>query len=116
MKSKIKCDCGETAVYDYLPGYSNRENSYSCEKCFHENRGELGCSCNWGCMRGEFATQPEGEEGKDWKRVIHPGNDHLSPIKEEEGFWQYLDEKGRPFHCVEYEYSPEGFEEDEDEV
>ena len=117
MESKIKCDCGEIAKYDYLPGYSSRENSYSCEKCFHENRSEMGCSCNWECIHGEFGMQPEGVEGGDWKYVTHPGNEHFPKMTKEDGYWQYIDEKGRPFPCVEYEFSEDGFNElEEDEI
>jgi len=110
---KIKCDCGQIAKYCYAPGYSDGSNSYTCEKCYFEFRDNMGCSCNWECIYGESAHQPEGEEGKDWRYIIHEGDEHYSKMTIQDGYWQYIDEKGRPYPCVEYDVEEEGFDNDE---
>lgn len=30
---KELCNCGEVAVWDYLPGFSSGSNSYFCDDC-----------------------------------------------------------------------------------
>jgi hypothetical protein len=41
--------------------------------------------------------KPEGVEGIDWKRY---GKNQ----------WYYIDEKGRPYPCCEYDYDEKGFD------
>ena len=113
--SKAKCDCGQIAKYCYTPGYGDSSNSYTCEKCYFEFRDNMGCSCNWECMHGETSHQPEGEEGKDWRYIVHEGDDYYTKMTAEDGYWQYIDEKGRPYPCVEYDTEEDGFEKDEDD-
>jgi len=41
----------------------------------------------------------------------HPGDEHVDKItKEDDGYWQYLDERGRPYPCAEYDYDEDGYE------
>lgn len=88
--SKELCDCGKTAVWDYLPGYLKGGNSYSCDDCVHR-----GCSCNHYHL--DIPGLRIGIEGKDWKWVEH-------------GVWTYIDEQGREYPCAEYHYSKDGFD------
>jgi hypothetical protein len=58
---------------------------------------------------------PEGIEGKDWKWIEHDGDDYIGKITKDEGFWIYLDSKGKPNPCVEYWYDEEGFDIDDED-
>ncbi len=111
-RGKKKCDCGKIAVWFYLPGYSNNSNPYVCDDCISSPE-DLGCSCNWHYgkeQEGLPIDEPEGIEGKDWRWIEHEGDEYNSKItKEEDGYWQYLDERGRPYPCAEYEYDAHGF-------
>lgn len=98
------------ATYLYMPGYSNKANPYICDDCI-SSPNDIGCSCNFHYANGEYAEQPEGVEGKDWRWVTHEGNDHMVKITKEDGIWVHLDERGRPYACVEYDYSEEGYDE-----
>lgn len=110
MSQKYKCGiCEEKmAVWIYMPGYGDKSSPYSCDDCIISPDDKIGCSCNWRRITdGEY---PEGVEGVDWRRLEHDGDDYMSVITKEEGYWIYLDEKGRPSPCVEYEYDSEGFD------
>ena len=114
---KHKCDCGKMAVWLYLSGFSDDSNDYLCDDCVIPEEDHIGCSCNWRYaleQEGLPSDLPEGIEGKDWKWIEHEGNDYMNPIKKEEGYWIELDERGRPYPCVEYMYDEEGFDEDDD--
>ena len=114
-----KCDCGKKAVWVYMPGYSGNANPYHCDDCVVDPDNKIGCSCNWHYSKeqeGLPVDLPEGVEGVDWAWVEHPGDEYVDEIKKEEGFWIYLDERGRPYPCCEYDYDEDGFEfTDEDE-
>jgi len=91
-RGKKKCDCGNVAVWLYMPGYANNDNPYICDDCIG-TPDDIGCSCNWHYglpQEGLPTDEPEG-------------------IKEEDGYWQYIDERGRPYPCNEYEYDEDGF-------
>jgi hypothetical protein len=90
--NKELCDCGKLAVWDYMPGYSEGGNSYSCDDCVPR-----GCSCNW---RSE-TDLPDGTQGVDYK--------WLDEYDNSEG-WVSLDENGKEYPCAEYWYSEEGWE------
>ena len=113
-KGKHKCDCGAKAVWVYMPRYSDGSNPYSCDDCISSPE-DIGCSCNWHYglpQEGLPIDEPEGIEGKDWRWVEHEGDEYIDKItKEEDGYWQYLDERGRPYPCAEYEYDEDGFPE-----
>jgi hypothetical protein len=115
-KERELCDCGKMAVWIYMPGYGDKSNPYHCEDCI-SSKDDVGCSCNWHHtdVNAYFPPLdkpevPEGVEGVDWRWVVHPGNERMDEIKREEGIFQYLDEKGRPHPCCEYEYDKDGFE------
>jgi hypothetical protein len=107
IENKEPCDCGEMALWCYLPGYSDDSSPYSCDECVHR-----GCSCN------EYSTVPEhyhppggispdnedGEENVDWKW-----------LNEEKTSWAYIDERGRRYPCCEYMYEKDGFDLDDKE-
>ena len=103
MKSlKELCECGKIAVWDYMPGYSSGESSYSCDDCVPR-----GCDCNHNyCEVDAYhpplnnKNLPVGEEGVDWKWI------------EKDKVWTELDDKGREYPCAEYMWDPEGFERD----
>lgn len=104
--AKKYCDCGKPASWLYMPGFSDG-NSFVCEDCI-SHIDSVGCSCNWEYTMGECATIPEGIEGKDWKWVVQPANEHMSEITIEDGIWVSLDERGRPYPCAEYDYDTDG--------
>ena len=108
MYNKELCDCGKVAVWDYMPGYSGGGNSYSCDDCVHR-----GCSCNYNSIKEHPDYLPEGVEGIDWVWVEIEDDDILGKITKESGYWQYVDENGRPRPCCEYWYSEEGWEVDD---
>ena len=113
-----KCDCGKKAVWVYMPGYSGNANPYHCDDCVVDPDNKIGCSCNWRYSKeqeGLPVDLPEGVEGVDWAWVEHPGDEYMDKItKEDDGYWQYLDERGRPYPCAEYDYDEDGFELDEE--
>ena len=113
MENKEKCGkCGmKIAVWVYMPGYSDGGNPYSCDDCI-SSINDVGCSCNWRYSKHQdvYDEQPEGIEGKDWRWVIHEGNEYMNKITKEEGIWQKLDERGRPWPCGEYDYDKDGFD------
>lgn len=113
-RGKKKCDCGKIAVWVYMPGYSNGGNSYICDDCVSSPE-DIGCSCNWHYgkpQEGLPTDEPEGIEGKDWRWIEYEGDEYTDKItKEEDGYWQYLDERGRPYPCAEYDYDEEGYPE-----
>ena len=118
MTKYHKCDCGNKAVWLYMPGYSGGANPYSCDDCIIDPDNKIGCSCNWRYgkeQEGLPIDLPEGIEGKDWAWVEHPGDEYMDKItKEDDRYWQYLDERGRPYPCAEYDYDEDGFELDEE--
>lgn len=110
--SKAKCECGKKAVWIYMPGYGDGSSPYSCNDCVISPEDNIGCSCNWRYskkQKGLPTDLPEGIEGKDWKWVEHAGDEYISKITKKDGYWQYIDENGRPYPCAEYEYDEDGF-------
>ena len=97
--AKEKCDCGKLAVWTYHYDW------FICDDCV-SSIDDIGCTCNW---RGfEFDEQPEGVEGKDWKRVIGKNADY--EITREDNRWQKVDKRGRAYPCCEYEHDENGFD------
>ena len=107
------------AVWCYMPGFPNGDSPYFCDDCVVSPEDKIGCSCNWRFAKEQegFPTDlPQGEEGKDWIWVESKDDVYgLKPISKEDGYWVELDERGRPYPCVEYLYDEEGFEIEEDE-
>ena len=106
---KEKCKCGKVAVWMYMPS-----DGLYCDDCI-SSKDDIGCSCNFNYAKGiDFEGNdvelPEGVEGKDWRWVIADGSNHLGVVTKEDGIWQRLDERGRPYPCVEYWYDEEGFD------
>jgi hypothetical protein len=84
--SKELCKCGSLAVWDYLPG-----NSYYCDNCVPR-----GCSCNY-----HHNELPDIED---------------YPFKwVDDNTWVRVDEQGREYPCVEYDYDCDGFDNTEEE-
>lgn len=92
LETKELCDCGKVATWDYIPGYSNGDNSVSCDDCVPR-----GCSCNDNSILEDFENKPEGEEGIEWKWI---GENEI---------WCYIDDEGREYPCCEYMYDKEGW-------
>ncbi len=121
MKNKKLCDCGKMAVWVYAPGFSGGGNPYLCDDCISSPE-DIGCSCNWRYFDVnayhpplDNPELPEGEEGKDWRWVEHPGDDYMPKITKDDKIWVYLDDKGRPYPCAEYWYEEDGWEIDDEE-
>ncbi len=103
---KQYCSCGQPAKWCYAPGYQSGANPYICDDCI-TSVDSVGCSCNWHNSKGEYAEQPEGIEGQDWRWVTCEDNGYLPKITLEDGIWINLDPKGRPWPCCEYDYDME---------
>jgi len=119
--AKEKCDCGKMAVWWYMPGYSGKGNGYHCDDCISSPE-DMGCTCNFrytkvedtnvfssGDSSFEEPDLPKGIEGKNWRWVIHEGDNYWRKMTKEDGIWQTLDERGRPYPCAEYMYDKTGF-------
>jgi hypothetical protein len=88
--TKELCECGNVAIWAYLPGYSSDYHPYHCDDCVPR-----GCMCGYRYIEDEF---PEGDEGKNWIWI-------------ENGVcWVNLDEKQREYPCAEFDWEPDGFE------
>ncbi len=114
---KEKCDCGKMAVYLYMPGFSSGNNPFFCDDCISLNQDKNGCSCNWNYAKEQEGIPqdlPEGIEDKDWRWVVRDGDEEMVEITKEDGYWIYLDEKNRPYPCVEYDYSEDGYDDDDE--
>lgn len=99
---KILCDCGKVAVWCYIPGYLEGDNPYSCDDCVPR-----GCSCNHYYTNPEAYHPPEGTG-------IHPTKED-EPIQwVDKNTWCHVDDKGREFPCVEYDYDENGYETEDD--
>lgn len=106
MEKFKKCgydDCQNIAQWIYMPGYSDDDSPYSCDTHVHR-----GCSCNTHSIKEEYRDLPEEHEieGKDWEWI---NESEEFDIEEPNTYWRYIDEKGRPYPCCEYEYSEIGF-------
>ena len=97
--AKYKCKCGKMAVY-YQMG--SKDPIIACDDCIVPLDDKVGCSCNW------RYSSPEGVEGKDWVWVEYKGDGDMNPITKEEGVWIKLDDRGRAYPCVEFDYDEEG--------
>lgn len=101
---KYKCEiCGkDKAEWCYMP-----KSHYICDECIIPRTPDYkGCACNWHYIDVnayipalDNPDLPEGQEGKDWNWV------------EKDICWQYIDDKGRPLPCCEYDYSKDGWDE-----
>jgi hypothetical protein len=87
MKStnKHKCDCRKQAVWLYMPS-STMKNPFFCDDCVPR-----GCSCNSRPKDGNY----ESEDPDNWEEPS--------------------DDNGRLHPCVEFDYSEDGYEIDEEE-
>lgn len=110
---KKYCSCGQLAKWCYAPGYSSGASPYSCDDCVMQV-DSAGCSCNWKHAMGEYAEEPVGVNGVDWKWVIKEKTDYQTSITLANKIWVDLDPKGRPWPCSEYDYDIEenNFEDD----
>jgi hypothetical protein len=89
MGKKRYCDCGKPAKWLYMPGYRDDDNDFSCDDCVPR-----GCSCNNRSLINHYEngpTEEDGIEGKNWKWIS-------------DNEWTSIDEKGREYPCVEFEY------------
>lgn len=86
------CNCGRKALWVYLPGYSSGRNPYHCDDCVPRD-----CSCEARFV--EYDGIPEGKETEDW-----------AWYNKEKGIWKFIDEKGRFYPCIEFDYDKNGFE------
>ena len=88
---KAKCECGKEAKWYYMPS-STLSNPYYCEECVPR-----GCSCRnfYINEKGISELPPLNIESK-WKWII------------ENSIWCYIDEEGREFPCVEFDFDSNG--------
>ena len=97
---KEQCNCGQVATWVYGPGYRNGDSPFFCDDCVPRE-----CQCNHRYVDVNAydppLDQPEmpwGVENKDWKWI------------EIDKVWEYIDDNGKPYPCVEFEYDSNGFE------
>ena len=98
--TKEKCDCGKISVWIYIPGYSNGDSPYFCNDCVPRS-----CSCNrrYSDVNAynpplDEPELPDGIENVDWKWI------------EKDIVWCYIDEDGKEYPCVEFDYDKNGFD------
>lgn len=99
---KELCKCGNIAVYFYMPA-TDRDfgNRYFCEDCVSR-----GCSCNHRYVDVNAYHPPldnpdmPSEKDKPFKWI------------EENKIWTHVDDQGREYPCVEYDYEEEGYDKD----
>ena len=84
---KEKCECGKMAQWMYMPS-DDGNDPYYCDNCVPR-----GCSC-----QEEFVNED------DYLKEILTGDEPMV---------SRIDEKGRLLPCCEFEYSKEGFNEDQ---
>lgn len=89
---KEECDCGEMAVWIYMPSSSNHTNPYYCDNCVPR-----GCSCNYHWVgKTEYDDLPP--DGVEIKWIT----DGVC--------WTDIDDEGREYPCTEYDYCEDGFD------
>lgn len=111
--NKEKCDCGNVAIWLYLPSYSGEQiNDFYCDSCVSR-----GCSCEWTyASKDAYGPEPldedilpEGIEGVDWKWIVRPKDEFYEEIKSGE-IWVYIDKEGREYPCCEFMYKEGGWD------
>lgn len=97
---KELCDCNKKAVWNYMPGFSNGDNSFFCDDCVPR-----GCICNHRHVNInayhpplDNPDYPKGIEGVDWKWI------------EKDVTWTSIDSKKREYPCCEYDYNEDGYD------
>lgn len=97
---KELCECGKIATWVYMPGFPNGDSPFFCDDCVHR-----GCQCNHRYVDVNAYNPPldepelpDGVENVDWKWI------------ETNKIWEYIDEMGREWPCVEYDYDEKGFD------
>jgi hypothetical protein len=107
MNKFEKCtfdNCENIAKWIYMPGWGDGSSPYICDDHVHR-----GCSCNVESIKEDYPNSPEGIEGVDWEWIKKDDEKISFEISEEKTYWRYIDEKGRPYPCCEYENSENGF-------
>lgn len=93
-----KCECGKIATWWYMPASTIKFDPFYCDDCVPR-----GCDCQTRHVR-----EPNLEEDD------LPTADDL-PFKWVKfgKIWKHVDENGRDLPCVEFDYSEEGYDEEE---
>lgn len=101
--NKEQCECGEMAVWLYMPGFSNGSSSYFCDICVHRS-----CTCNH-----RYVDQSDVDFNPPYDSSPSPNLDLPTGLYkwiEKDRIWVSLDENGREYPCCEYEYDEKGFD------
>ena len=84
-----RCDCGKLGTWMYIPfGW------VVCDECIDNHRG---CSCN---VRHVDQEAPPNTNMNGWKWLI------------ENETWTPLDQNGKEYPCIEFDYQEDGYEDD----
>lgn len=106
---KIKCQiCNKNeATWLYLPGHKDNK-VFFCDDCVPR-----GCSCNVYNIE-EFPLN----ENKNVKYIFWDSKiEHFTKEKQKNSiFYEPVDEKYRRYPCCEYDYSKDGFDEEDFEI
>jgi hypothetical protein len=89
--TKELCECGNLAIWAYLPSASQDYHPYYCDDCVPR-----GCMCQYRYI--DESESPDGDENKDWIWI------------EKDVCWVDLDEKQREYPCAEFDWEPGGYE------
>jgi hypothetical protein len=95
-----KCECGKLAQWLYMPYSELKHDPFFCDECVPR-----GCEC-----QNRYVREPDLDDDD------LPTADDL-PFKwiVFGKSWKHVDDKGRDIPCVEYDYSEEGYNENENE-
>lgn len=118
MADKIRCcKCGKIAVWAYMPG--DGDDHYYCDDCVPR-----GCSCNVDNLdEFPYARREPDDNGnmlwwsketyeKHWKNEGDLEKYATRKRMSDSFYYEVLDEKGRRMPCGEFDYSPDGFDEE----
>lgn len=96
MQGKELCNCGKVAVWLYMPATNNPRRPFFCEDCVPR-----GCTCNHYHIGESIPLNLPTESDKPYIWI------------EPNLVWTRVDDKGRQWPCVEYDYEEEGYDIDE---
>lgn len=96
---KHLCKCGKIATWLYMPSSCNRLEVFFCDDCV-----QRGCTCHYRYVDINSVDPPLD------KPDLPTDEDHPYKWIEEDVLWVNVDDKGREYPCIEYDYDADGFD------